>query len=146
MHTRTERIGQKRNEDLYVVDLFMIVSNLIYTHKGFIGTQVSFQPFPFMYVYKFADLFVMQRPLEQSEERGKTEAVHVVDLTQITDDKVQLTAVLRQWDVGVPLLIQGGLEPHRFLQGLHDGYAGGLGLVQRVQELLILKDVTSGIG
>ena len=50
--------------------------------------------------------------MEEVEEGCQAEPVHVVDLTQVSYDKVELAALLRQWQVGVPLLVQGGLQAY----------------------------------
>ena len=48
---------------------------------------------------KVTYLFVAERPLEKSEERCQAKSVHVVNLTQVTDDKVQTGTILSQWQV-----------------------------------------------
>ena len=49
-------------------------------------------------------VFAVQSALEESEECGQAEAVHVVDLRQVADHKVQTAAALGQRQVGVSLL------------------------------------------
>jgi len=50
------------------------------------------------------NLFVVQSSLKQTEKWRQTEAVHVVDLTQVTNDKEQLAALLRQRQVSISFL------------------------------------------
>lgn len=49
-------------------------------------------------------LLALQSPLEEAQEGGQAEAVHVVDLRQVGDDKIHLAGALGQRQVGVPLL------------------------------------------
>lgn len=49
-------------------------------------------------------LLALQRPLEEAQEGGQAEAVHVVDLRQVSDDKIHLAGALGQRQVGIPLL------------------------------------------
>lgn len=49
-------------------------------------------------------LLALQRPLEEAQEGGQAEAVHVVELRQVGDDKIHLAGALGQRQVGVPLL------------------------------------------
>lgn len=49
-------------------------------------------------------LLALQRPLEEAQEGGQAEAVHVVDLRQVGDDKIHLAGALGQRQVGIPLL------------------------------------------
>ena len=49
-------------------------------------------------------LLALERPLEEAKESGQTEAVHVVQLTEVADHEEQLAAVLSQWQVGTALL------------------------------------------
>jgi len=51
-----------------------------------------------------ANLFVVQSSLKQTEEWRQTEAIHVVDFTQITDNKKQLAALLCQRQVRISFL------------------------------------------
>lgn len=51
-----------------------------------------------------AHLLALQRPLEEAQEGGQAEAVHVVDLRQVSDDKIHLAGALGQRQVGIPLL------------------------------------------
>ena len=87
-----------------------------------------------------------QRPLKQSEEGSQTDAVHIVDLGQVGDDEVECAPALGQWDVAVALHVERGLKTHTFSQGLADGDAGRLGLVEGVQQFLVLQDVACGVG
>ena len=87
-----------------------------------------------------------QRPLKQSEEGSQTDTVHVVDLGQVSDDEVERAPALGQWDVAVALHVERGLKTHAFSQGLADGDAGCLGLVEGVQQFLVLQDVACGVG
>lgn len=49
-------------------------------------------------------LFVLQRSVEETQERCQTESVHVINLGQIHDHKIHLTGRLSQWQVSVSLL------------------------------------------
>lgn len=49
-------------------------------------------------------LLALQSPLEEAQEGGQAEAVHVVDLRQVGDDKIHLAGTLGQGQVGIPLL------------------------------------------
>lgn len=49
-------------------------------------------------------LFGLESFLEDSQEGGQAESVHVVDLGQVTDDKVHPAATLSQGEISVPLL------------------------------------------
>lgn len=49
-------------------------------------------------------LLALQRPLEEAQEGGQAEAVHVVDLRQVADDKIHPAGALGQRQVGIPLL------------------------------------------
>jgi len=57
-----------------------------------------------------ANLFIVESPLEKTKERRQTEAIHVVDLTQITDDKEQLASLLSQRQISIPLLQQSNTQ------------------------------------
>ena len=96
--------------------------------------------------FSFTNLFAMQGPLEQPEECSQAKPVHVVDLAKVRDDEEQLATILWEWKVGAAFLVQGGLKPHWLCQGLADGDAAGFGLVEGVQQLLILQDVAFGVG
>ena len=91
-------------------------------------------------------MFGFQGPLKQPEERSQAEAIHVVDLGQVSDDKVQGAPALGQGDITVALRVERGLKTHAFGQGLADGYAGCLGFVEGVQQFLVLQDVARGVG
>lgn len=49
-------------------------------------------------------LFVLQRPVEETQKRRQTEPVHVINPGQIHDHKIHLTGRLSQRQVSVPLL------------------------------------------
>ena len=49
-------------------------------------------------------LLALERPLEEAKESGQTEAVHVVQLTEVANHEEQLAAVLSQRQVGTALL------------------------------------------
>lgn len=49
-------------------------------------------------------LLALQCPLEEAQEGGQAEAVHVVDLRQVSDDKIHLAGALGKRQVGIPLL------------------------------------------
>lgn len=49
-------------------------------------------------------LLGLKSPLEETQERSKAEAVHVVDLRQVCDDKIHLAGTLCKRQVGIPLL------------------------------------------
>ena len=87
-----------------------------------------------------------QCPLKQSEEGSQTDAVHIVDLGQVSDDEVERAPALGQRNVAVALHVERGLKTHAFSQGLADGDAGRLGLVEGVQQFLVLQDVACGVG
>lgn len=49
-------------------------------------------------------LFCFQRSLEKPQKGTETKAIHVVQLSQVTDHKEQGTATLSQWKVRITLL------------------------------------------
>lgn len=57
-------------------------------------------------------LFCLQRPLEQPQKWCKTEAIHVVQLGKVADDKEQTTAIFRKWKVRIPILKYQIIDKH----------------------------------
>lgn len=49
-------------------------------------------------------LLGLKSPLEEAQKRSKAEAVHVVDLRQVCDDKIHLAGTFCKRQVGIPFL------------------------------------------
>mmetsp|Transcript_33539 Transcript_33539/g.74230 ORF Transcript_33539/g.74230 Transcript_33539/m.74230 type:complete len:218 (-) Transcript_33539:3045-3698(-) len=87
-----------------------------------------------------------QRLAEEREEDPEAELVHVVDGGQVLDEEVHDGAALSNGAVHVALLVQALLQRLGLCEGLGNGDALGLGLVEAVQQLLVVQQVACACG
>ena len=88
----------------------------------------------------------LERSLEQLDEAGKRELVHVVDLDELTDDHKQVRASEREVLVDVTLLVKVSGQLALVSEGLLDLTRLHLGLLETLNERLVLEDVALGAG
>lgn len=58
-------------------------------------------------------LLGLKSPLEEAQKRSKAEAVHVVDLRQVCDDKIHLAGTFCKRQVGIPFLKKKNKEKEK---------------------------------
>lgn len=90
--------------------------------------------------------FCLERSLEELDEAGERELVHVVDLDELTNDHEQVGTGECKVPVDVTLLIEIGSQLALVSEGLLDLTRLHLGLFETLNERLVLEDVALGAG
>mmetsp|Transcript_24194 Transcript_24194/g.61287 ORF Transcript_24194/g.61287 Transcript_24194/m.61287 type:complete len:403 (-) Transcript_24194:866-2074(-) len=82
-----------------------------------------------------------ERGLEEAQEAGQRELVHVAEPAQVDEREEDGRADHGHRAVHVALAVERDLQLRRLLELLRDGVRLGLGLVERLEQRLVLEDV-----
>lgn len=88
----------------------------------------------------------LQGPLEQADEGGQRELVHVVHLDQVAEHHEEVAADHCELAVHFALLVQGHLQVLGLAQRSFDLGRLRFSLVKAVDETLVLQDVALRVG